>query len=197
MKRQRKKYLRPSHPWEKDRMDAEDKMLSQYGLNRKEEIWRAQTLLRNFRSQARNLLAASGPQAEKETKQLLTRLHELGLVGEEATLDDVLGLTLDKLLERRLQTIVQRKGLARTMRQARQLVTHGRIAIGGRCVNVPSYLVSVNEESQVAYAGGKPLIEVNPKDATAISASEERTEEKTESAPEEAKTEEKIVGEER
>ena len=162
MKRQRKKYLRPSHPWEKERMDAEDKTRSQYGLSRKEEIWRAQTLLRNFRGQARNLLAASGKQAEVETKQLLTRLRGLGLVGEGATLDDVLGLTIDKLLERRLQTIVSRKGLARTMLQARQLVTHGHIAIAGRRVNVPSYLVTVKEESQVGYSSGKPIPGVKP-----------------------------------
>ena len=163
MKRQRKKYLRPSHPWEKDRMDAEDVVLAKFGLRRKVEIWRAQTLLRNFRSQARNLLAASGPQAQKETKQLLTRLHNLGLVSEGATLDDVLGLSVDKLLERRLQTIVQRKGLAQTMRQARQMITHGHIAIAGRRVNVPSYLVPISEEAQIEYAAGKSFTDVKPK----------------------------------
>lgn len=155
MKRQRKKYLRPSHPWEKDRMDAEDAILVKFGLRRKEEIWRAQTLLRNFRIQARNLLAASGPQAEKETKQLISRLQGLGLVGENATLDDVLGLTVDKILERRLQTIVHKKGLARSMLQARQLITHGHIAIRGRSVNIPSYLVTVGEEPLIDYAPGK------------------------------------------
>ena len=81
MKRQRKKYLRPAHPWEKERMDAEDKLLNKYGLRRKEEVWRTETLLRNFRRQARQLLAASGPQAELESKQLLSRLRRLGLVG--------------------------------------------------------------------------------------------------------------------
>lgn len=140
-------------------MDAEDAMLAKYGLRRKEEIWRAQTLLRNFRRQARNLLAASGPQAEKETKQLISRLQSLGLVGENATLDDVLGLTVDKILERRLQTIVHRKGLAQTVRQARQLITHGHIAIAGRCVNVPSYLVPVREEPLIEYASDKTFVD--------------------------------------
>lgn len=167
MKRQRKKYLRPAHPWEKDRMDAEDAVLTKYGLCRKTEIWRAQTLLRNFRGQARNLLAASGSQAEKETKQLITRLRRLGLVGGEATLDDVLGLSIDKLLERRLQTIVQRKGLAQTMKQARQLVTHGHIAIAERRVNVPSYLVPTSEESQIGYAAGKTFPGIKPEEAKA------------------------------
>lgn len=154
MKRQRKKYLRPSHPWEKERMDAEDRLLRKYGLRRKREIWRIQTILRNFRRQARNLLAATGPQAELETRQLLSRLKKLGLVGENATLDDVLGLTVEKLLERRLQTVVHRLGLARTPREARQLIVHGHIAIGGRRVNVPSYLVQVDEEPLISYAEG-------------------------------------------
>lgn len=154
MKRQRKKYLKPSHPWEKERMDAEDKMLRQFGLRRKEEIWRTQTLLRNFRSQARNLLAASGPQAELESRQLLDRLRKLGLVGDMATLDDVLGLTIEKILERRLQTLVLKKGLAKTPRQARQLVLHGHITITNRKVCVPSYLVPVDEEPLIGYAEG-------------------------------------------
>lgn len=146
-------------------MDAEDAVLTKYGLFRKVEIWRAQTLLRNFRGQARNLLAASGTQAERETKQLLTRLHGLGLVGEAATLDDVLGLSVDKILERRLQTIVQKKGLAQTMKQARQLVTHGHIAIAGRRVNVPSYLVPINEEDSVTFAAGKSFLVSKPEKA--------------------------------
>jgi small subunit ribosomal protein S4 len=157
VKRQRKKYLRPSHPWEKDRMDAEDKLLRMYGLRRKQEIWRAETLLRKIRRQARRLLAASGPQAERETKQLLARLRRLGLVGEGATLDDVLGLKVEDILERRLQTLVQRKGLARTMRQARQMILHGHISIGGRKVTVPSYLVLADEEALVGYTPGSPF----------------------------------------
>ncbi len=173
MKRQRKKYLRPSHPWEKDRMDAEDAVLTKYGLFRKVEIWRAQTLLRNFRGQARNLLAASGTQAEKETSQLLTRLQGLGLIGATSTLDDVLGLSVDKLLERRLQTIVQKKGLAQTMKQSRQLITHGHIAIAGRCVNVPSYLVPTSEEGQIGFAAGKSFLIAKPEKATEEKASVE------------------------
>ncbi len=91
----------------------------------------------------------TGKQAELETKQLLERLRKLGLIREGATLDDVLGLTLEDLLERRLQTMVYRKGLAQTPRQARQMVIHGHITVSGNRVNVPSYLVSVNEEKEI------------------------------------------------
>jgi small subunit ribosomal protein S4 len=183
MKRQRKKYLTPSHPWEKERMDTEDKMLRQFGLHRKEEIWRTQTLLRNFRGQARNLLAASGTQAERETRQLLDRLRKLGLVGAGATLDDVLGLTIEKLLERRLQTLVLRKGFAKTPRQARQLVLHGHIIIGGKQVNAPSYLVPVEEEPLIGYAE-ESSFKLKPPEAPVTPAAKPKGEEKAEAAPE-------------
>ncbi len=151
-KKQSKKYLKPSHPWEKDRIDAENKLLRKYGLRRKEEVWKTQTLLRSFRRNARRLLAASGPQAELETNQLLERLKRLGLISGEATLDDVLGLNVENFLERRLQTIVFRKGLAATPLQARQLVLHSHITIAGKRVTVPSYLVPVKEEGEISRA---------------------------------------------
>ncbi len=149
MKRQRKKYSRPLHPWDKTRMDAEDALLKKYGLRRKKEIWKMAAILRGWRRQARRLLALSGRQAELETRQLLERLRKFGLVGENATLDDVLSLTLEDLLERRLQTVLFRKGMARTPRQARQLIVHGHVSIGGQKVRVPSYLVSTEEEGKV------------------------------------------------
>ena len=154
MKKQRRKYSRPLRPWEKDRMDAEDKLLRKYGLARKEEIWKTATILRGLRRQARCLLTASGKQAELETEQLLSKLRRLGLVAEGATLDDVLGLTVENLLERRLQTLIHRKGLAKTPRQARQLVIHGHIAIAGDRVDVPGYLVSVEEEGRIGCTRG-------------------------------------------
>lgn len=196
MKRQRKKYLKPSHPWEKERMDVEDKILRQYGLTRKEEIWKTQTKLRNFRRQARRLLAASGPRAELEAKQLLARLSRLGLVGESATLDDALGLDVEKLLERRLQTLVHRKGLARTLRQARQFVLHGHVTIGGRKVSVPSYLVPLAEEGSIAFAEGSTVqAQTKPVEAQAPElGAEEKAEvakEKIEEAAEEPEEEAK------
>jgi small subunit ribosomal protein S4 len=149
VKRQRKKYSRPLRPWDKARMDAEDALLRKYGLGRKEEIWKMAAILRGWRRQARRLLALSGRQAELETRQLLDRLRKFGLVGENATLDDVLSLTLEDLLERRLQTVLCRRGMARTPRQARQLIVHGHVKIGGQKVRVPSYLVSTEEEGKV------------------------------------------------
>jgi len=161
-KKQRKKYRRPSHPWEKDRIEAENKLLQKYGLRRKKEVWKTETLLRSFRRNARRLLAASGPQAELETKQMLERLKRLGLISSGATLDDVLGLTVENILERRLQTIVSKKGLAKTPLQARQLVLHGHVMISGKRVTVPSYLVYVKEEGEIGLAPGSNFTQPKP-----------------------------------
>jgi small subunit ribosomal protein S4 len=84
--------------------------------------------------------------------ELLTRLKKLGILNETAVLDNVLDLSIEDLLERRLQTIVFRKGLARTAFQSRQLITHGHITIGNRRVTVPSYTVSKEEEPNVIYS---------------------------------------------
>jgi small subunit ribosomal protein S4 len=56
------------------------------------------------------------------------------------------GLTLLQLLERRLDNVVYRLGLARTRPQARQYVYHGLIQVDGRRVKIPSYLVEPGQE---------------------------------------------------
>lgn len=150
MRKQRKKYETPGHPWEKERMDTEDRILRKYGLRRKREIWKAQTILRNFRTQARSLLTKSGTQAELETKQLFSMLQRFGLIKEDATLDDVLGLTVDKIIERYLNWIVYTKGLAKTPKQARQFIVHGHVVIGGRRIKSPTYMVPLEEETLIS-----------------------------------------------
>lgn len=154
----RKKYETPSHPWEAERIERERELLLKYGLKNKREIWKAETFLRRIRGQARRLFAREGEkQAEKEKEDLLKRLAVLGILPPEAKIDDVLALTLEDILGRRLQTLVYLHGLANTPKQARQLITHGHIAINGRKVRVPSYMVKKNEEDMIAYAPSSPF----------------------------------------
>ncbi len=156
----RKKWIGPKHPWRRERLMEEMRLVGEYGLRNKRELWIAQTLIRKFRHQARSLLAVPREFREKQERALLHRLHVLGLLPENATLDDVLSLTVEDLLERRLQTIVYRKGLANTIYQARQLIVHGHIAIGGRRVTSPSYLISKEEEDLIDYAPTSPFKKV-------------------------------------
>ena len=157
----RAKYERPSHPWEAERIKAENELLKKYGLKNKKELWRSQYALRRFRQRARELQArvrTRDTQAEKEREQLLRRLGRLGLLPlEGTTLDDVLTLDVESVLSRRLQTLTFLKGLAFTPRQARQFVVHGHVSVSGRRVTIPGYLVSRTEENTILYDERSPI----------------------------------------
>lgn len=151
-KRQRRKFDTPRFPWRKDILDEELKMLGTYGLRNKHELWRHETQLSKFRGIARSLIGRPAEERMKMENELLTRLKKLGVLQETAVLDDVLDLSLEDLLERRLQTLVFRKTLSKTVHQARQLITHGHITLDNRRVTIPGYLVSREEEKSLTYA---------------------------------------------
>lgn len=155
-KKPKKKWVGPSHPWIKEVLIEEMDLMGRYGLRNKRELWIAKTIIRKFRRQACSLLALPEQERKEKEKTLLNKLYILGLLPENATLDHVLGLTVEDILKRRLQTIVYMKGLARTIHEARQLIVHGHIAIGGRRVNAPGYIVKRYEEELVDYAPTSP-----------------------------------------
>lgn len=161
----RRKYDTPSHPWQGERIKAENEVKTKFGLKNKTELWKAQSRLREIRGQARDLVArARNPtdtQAQQETQLLLARLNRLGYLGDNATLNDVLAVDLERILNRRLQTQVYLKGLARTPNQARQFVSHGCILIGERRVTVPSYVVRRGEEEQIVIDPKKAIADEN------------------------------------
>lgn len=160
-KKQRRKFETPRFPWRTDVLQTELKLLGQYGLRNKRELWRHRTTLSKFRGIARSLLGKPPEEREKLEKQLLNRLNRLGILPATAVLDDVLDLTIEDILERRLQTLVFRKGLAKSLHQARQLITHGHIAIHGKRVFSPSYLVLSEDEAHIGYADSSPLHDLN------------------------------------
>ena len=152
IKKQRRKYETPRFPWRTDVLQSELKLLGQYGLRNKRELWRHETMLSKFRGIARSILGMPEEEGEKLKQQLLGRLNRLGILHETAVLDDVLDLSIQDILERRLQSLVFQKGLTKSVYQARQLITHGHVAVGGRKVTSPSYLVLREEEGEVGYA---------------------------------------------
>jgi len=151
-KKQRKKFETPRFRWRSDILEEELKLLGQFGLRNKHELWRHKTMLSKTRGIARSLIGKTPEERVKMENELLTRLKKIGILDETAALDNVLDLSIEDLLERRLQTIVFRKGLARTIFQSRQLITHGHVTIGNRRVTVPSYTVSKEEEEKVMYS---------------------------------------------
>ncbi|MHA1310911.1 MAG: 30S ribosomal protein S4 [Candidatus Helarchaeota archaeon] len=156
-KKSKKKYSKPSHPWEAERLHEELILVGTYGLRNKRELWRHQTMLRKYRRRARDIRIMPKEKQEKETEILIKKLHRIGVLPENATIDDVLQLTVSDILERRLQTVVFRKGLAKTPYQARQFIVHGHIAISGKRILIPSYIVTIDEEPEITYSPTSPL----------------------------------------
>jgi small subunit ribosomal protein S4 len=156
-KKQKKKFSRPMHPWRRAQLDEERVLVEEYGLKNKKDLWKIASKLSHFKYQAKVLIAKRGAQAEIEKKSFLEKLQRMSLINAGATIDDVLSLSVKDLLERRLQTMVYRKGLAHTISQARQFIVHGHILVNGQKVNVPSFLVPGNVEELLAYSQNSPL----------------------------------------
>jgi small subunit ribosomal protein S4 len=160
----RKRYETPMHPWKEARIKSERELMKKYGLKNHKEVWKAKTYLGKHREQARELLAKLGtatPQAKKESDQLLLHLTRMGIIAMGASLDDVLALETESVLSRRLQTLVYLKGFSSTAYQARQLISHGHIAVKGKKVTIPGYMVGKNEEGQIQYTIRSPLNELS------------------------------------
>ncbi|HZD12739.1 MAG TPA: 30S ribosomal protein S4, partial [Candidatus Binatus sp.] len=147
----KKAYETPRHPWRKEQLDEELRLLGEYGLRNKHELRRHETALSKTRGIARALLGATEEERTRVEKQYLVSLVKLGILKPEATVDDILDLDVKDLMERRLQTMVYRNGLAKSIHQARQFVTHGHISIGGSIVSIPGYIVRREEETRIAF----------------------------------------------
>lgn len=154
-KRNRKCYVSPVRPWDRQRLEREKQLVITYGLRNKRELWRFQNILRKYRRVARDLLGKinlpgrEGEIAKSKAHAVIKKLQNYGVLQENATLDDVLGLSVENFLERRLQTIVYRQGLAKTIKQARQMIVHGHIEVDGRKVTSPSFIVLRDLEKRV------------------------------------------------
>lgn len=153
MRRIRKTFKRPKKAWDMARIKDEKTLLNNYGLRKKRELWKAEETLRGFRRRARDLIASED---EDQERVLLGKLSRFGFLSKRMDLDDVLALTVNDVLERRLQTVIFRKGLAKSINQARQMIVHGHVSVDGRRMVFPSYLVPLEEEKKInTKRGGK------------------------------------------
>ena len=146
MIKQNKKYSRPKNLFDKFRIASDKELSKRYGLKNKSEIWKAESEINRIRTEAKKLII----DPEKQVLFFQT-LEKKGLLkSSEASIDNVLSLTKENLLERRLQTFVLKLGLAKTIKEARQLITHKKIKIKDRIITIPSYIVKSNEEKLIS-----------------------------------------------
>ena len=155
----------PTHPWKQARIDEEHDLKERYGLKKvggMREIWREKSALRRHRNQAMKLIgrvdSTEGHYA-KEKEQLLDSLTKKGLLQTGADVGDVLEINVEHMLSRRLQSVVYYKGLAPSMRAARNLIVHGHICIGDQRMTVPGYHVLKEEEDSLKYSENSPFID--------------------------------------
>ncbi len=156
-KRLRKTYDTPQHPWNKTAIDTGKVLRRDFGLRNRRDILKAQSFLKKYKNIAKRLIAQKTAQGEKEKQQILQKLQNLGLLQAGADLDSILSLEVQSVLNRRLQSIVYNNKLARSMKQARQFITHRHIVVGNKEITSPSHLVTLEEESQVTFKAKSAL----------------------------------------
>jgi len=171
----RRVWRKPKRPFNYELKMEELKTLGTFGLKTKRELWKARTELSRVRNQARSLLALRQEIREEKEPILMNSLKRVGLVGEDSTLDDVLNLQVTDLLSRRLQTMVMKNFGFKTPYQARQAVVHGHVMIGDRIVDIPSYVVTINEEKNVKLVPNSSLHKLLEKAQSESEATSEET----------------------
>lgn len=154
-----KTYVTPRRPFEKERLDQELKLIGKYGLRNKREVWRVKYTLAKIRKAARELLTLDEKEPKRlfEGNALLRRLVRIGVLDEDQMkLDYVLGLRVEDFLERRLQTQVLKKGLAKSIHHARVLIRQRHIRVRKQVVNIPSFVVRLDSEKHINFSLSSP-----------------------------------------
>jgi small subunit ribosomal protein S4 len=178
VKKLKKQYDTPNEGWDEERINREIQLMDDYGLKNKREIYKAQSQLRDLRQEARNLVASEN---ETERKELIRKTNRLGLVRQDAELEEILSLNLTDLLDRRLQTAVDRRGYTDTVKEARQLVVHGHVYVDGQRVTVPGYLLTQDEEKEIEVRKPEPPEEPEEEETGGADEEPEENDEEAES----------------
>merc|ERR1712159_408622 len=150
----------PKRAYDKERLDHELQMLGTYGLKNKREIRRVGLILSKVRAVARNLLTMDekDPRRIFEGQALMRRMIRYGILDEDKQrLDYVLSLKVEDFLERRLQTLVFKRGLAKSIHHARVLIKQRHIRVGHQIVDVPSFMVRVESQPHIEFSVSSPF----------------------------------------
>ncbi|KAK6126275.1 hypothetical protein DH2020_039980 [Rehmannia glutinosa] len=137
-----KTFKKPRRPYEKERLDAELKLVREMFLT----------------------LDEKDPKRIFEGEVLLRRMNKYALLDESQNkLDYMLALSVENFLERRLQTLVFKARMAKSIHHARALIRQRHIRVGRQVVNVPSFMVRVDSQKHIdfsltsSFGGGRPV----------------------------------------
>ncbi len=154
-------YSKPKKMWDKNRLEAEKPITSEFGLKNKKELWKVSSLLRKYTHHAKRIIASRSQQSEVEKKQIIERLVSLGIIPSGSSIDEVLGLTINDFFGRRLETLVFKKNFAHTVKQARQFIVHRHIKVGDKVITSPSFLVPKTDEASISFVEGSAFVNVD------------------------------------
>src|SRR3989344_1639886 len=156
-RKRRKKYATPRHPWQRERLEREKSILYNYSLKNKKEIWRMNAILTKYHDIAKKLANDGSENGNKLKEQIMGKMYKLGFIKKNASIDDILSLGINDVMNRRLQSLVFNQKLARTMKQARQLIVHDHILIDDKRISSPSYIVPLADENKIIFSDKSPL----------------------------------------
>ncbi|MFW5852831.1 MAG: 30S ribosomal protein S4 [Nanoarchaeota archaeon] len=161
-RKRRKNFARPSVLWNEAVLATDKEILREYKPKNKKEIWKMNSFLQNIKDQAKGITSRLGTaraeQAMHEKELLIAKVKRYGLIQkEDVGLSDLLNLTLRDVMDRRLQTVVFKKNLSKTVSQGRQFIVHGHVKVAGKKITSPSYLVSSEEENSVDFVAKSPM----------------------------------------
>lgn len=134
-------------------------------MRNKREVWRVQLVLSKIRASARILLTLpkQDPKRQFQGECLLRKLKKFGIIPQdENTLDRILTLKIQDFLERRLQTIIFKLGLAKSIHHARIIILQRHISIDNKLINIPSYIVRLNSQDKICFFSKSPYGGGNP-----------------------------------
>jgi len=152
LKKPKKKYLagKPKKIWNKQLLLEELQLMGEYGLRNKKELWLARARLKWIVRRARALLSMTAEERAPLEVPFKEKLYKMGFIEDpNVPLDRILSLDVRAILERRLQPLVFRMGLAKSIHHARQLVVHGHVLVAGRRVTSPGFLVPRELEDKI------------------------------------------------
>jgi small subunit ribosomal protein S4 len=128
-------------------------LVGEYGLRNKKELWLARSHLKRITRRARSLLSMTAEERAPLEMPFKERLYKMGFIEDpNVPLDRILSLDVRSVLERRLQTMVYRMGLAKSIHHARQLIVHGHVLVAGRRMTSPGFLVPRELEDKISLA---------------------------------------------
>lgn len=103
-------------------------------------------------------LEEKDPKRLFEGNAIIRRLIRIGVLDKsKSKLDYVLALKVEDFLERRLQTMVHKLGLAKSIHHARVLIRQRHIRVGKQLVDVPSFMVRLDSEKHIDFALTSPF----------------------------------------